>query len=350
MAVLVTGGGGYIGTHVCVELLNNGYDIVVVDNFTNSNVEGLKRVKDITGKSFKVYHIDLLNKRKLIDIFLENSIQSVIHLAGYKSVGESTKMPIKYYANNIISTIYLCEIMGIFNVKKIVFSSSATVYAPSENHQPITEEFPLGATNPYGRTKQIIEQFLQDLYQSDSSWNIEILRYFNPVGAHKSGLIGEDPNGTPNNLVPYLSRVAIGTLPVLSIFGNDYPTKDGTGIRDYIHVVDLALGHVFALRKVESLYGLEVFNLGTGKGNSVLEMVHNYEIASGRNIPYIIAPRRNGDVAVCFADVSKAGNELGWMAKRGLEEMCEDSWRWQRKNPNGYCATSITASEEEVAP
>ncbi|WP_042149816.1 UDP-glucose 4-epimerase GalE [Paucisalibacillus sp. EB02] len=336
MAILVTGGGGYIGTHVCVELLNHGYDIVVVDNFSNSSKEGIKRVREITGKSFKVYQIDLLSKRKLLDIFLQNSIDSVIHLAGYKSVGESTEKPIRYYANNIISTVNLCEIMKIFNVKQIVFSSSATVYEPSEHYQPISENFPLGATNPYGRTKQIIEQFFYDLSQSDSSWSIGILRYFNPIGAHTSGLIGEDPKGIPNNLVPYLARVAIGKLPVLSIYGDDYPTKDGTGIRDYIHVVDLALGHVYALRKVESTPGIDVYNLGTGKGYSVLEMIHNYEKASGRNIPYEIAPRRKGDVAVCYADASKARNELGWEAKRGLEEMCQDSWRWQQKNPNGY--------------
>jgi len=336
LAVLVTGGGGYIGTHVCVELLNHGYDIVVVHNFSNSSVEGIKRVKAITGKTFKIYQTDLLHKRKLIDIFEQNSIESVIHLAGYKSVGESTEKPIKYYANNIISTINLCEIMKEFDVEKIVFSSSATVYAPSNNHQPISENFPLGATNPYGRTKLIIEHFLYDLSQSDSNWSIGVLRYFNPVGAHSSGLIGEDPKGIPNNLVPYLARVAIGKLPVLSIFGDDYPTKDGTGVRDYIHVVDLAQGHVSALRKVESTTGIDRYNLGTGKGYSVLEMVHSYEKASGRKIPYEIAPRRNGDVAICYADPSKARNELGWVAKKGLKEMCQDSWNWQQNNPNGY--------------
>ncbi|MGG2063461.1 UDP-glucose 4-epimerase GalE [Bacillus sp. S14(2024)] len=335
MAILVTGGAGYIGSHTCVELLNSGYEIVVVDNLSNSSVESLKRVKEITEKPFKVYNENLLNREAIDEIFKENDIEAVIHFAGLKAVGESVAIPLTYYHNNITSTLILCDVMQKHNVKNMIFSSSATVYGVPET-SPITEEFPLSATNPYGQTKVMIEQILRDVAAADSEWSIALLRYFNPFGAHESGRIGENPNGIPNNLMPYVTQVAVGKLEELSIFGSDYPTKDGTGVRDYIHVVDLANGHVKALEKVLRTTGVEAYNLGTGNGYSVLEMVQAFEKVSGKTIPYKFTERRPGDVAVCFADSSKAERELGWKAKRGLEEMCADSWRWQSNNENGY--------------
>ncbi|MCU5378097.1 UDP-glucose 4-epimerase GalE [Bacillus cereus] len=335
MAILITGGAGYIGSHTCIELLNNNYKIIVVDNLSNSSIESLNRVKEITGKQFEFYKESVLNREKMNEIFLRNNIEAVIHFAGFKAVGESTTIPLTYYYNNIISTIILCDVMQKHNVKKFIFSSSATVYGIPKT-SPITEEFPLSVTNPYGQTKLMIEQIMRDVAKADDEWSIALLRYFNPFGAHKSGRIGEDPNGIPNNLMPYVTQVAVGKLKVLNIFGNDYPTKDGTGVRDYIHVVDLAKGHVRALEKVLETKGIEAYNLGTGKGYSVLEMVKAFEKVSGKKIPYKVIGRRPGDVAVCFADVSKAKRELGWEAEYGLEEMCVDSWRWQVKNKNGY--------------
>ncbi len=335
MEILVTGGAGYIGTHTCVELLNAGYDIVVVDNFSNSKPEALRRVQEITGKDFLFYEADLLDKEALNMIFAENEIEAVIHFAGLKAVGESVNLPLWYYDNNMTGTIRLCEVMKERGVKKLVFSSSATVYGMPER-VPIDEECSLGATNPYGRTKQMIEEILRDLHVSDHEWSVALLRYFNPIGAHKSGRIGEDPNGIPNNLLPYISQVAVGKLSELSVFGNDYPTPDGTGVRDYIHVVDLAIGHLRALEKILASNGVGAYNLGTGNGYSVLEIVSAFEQASGRNIPYKITARRPGDIGVCYADPTKAKLELGWAAERGIEEMCEDSWRWQSHNPNGY--------------
>ncbi|MTI88048.1 MAG: UDP-glucose 4-epimerase GalE [Balneolaceae bacterium] len=335
MNVLVTGGAGYIGSHTVLELLNEGHEVIVVDNLSNSSEESLRRVKDITGKDLTFYQQDLLNKKALDQIFSDHFIDSVIHFAGYKAVGESVEKPMKYYYNNLTSTLYLCEIMKKHQVKNIVFSSSATVYGDPET-VPITEDFPLSATNPYGRTKLFIEYILKDLYQSENSWNVALLRYFNPVGAHKSGLIGEDPNDIPNNLMPYISQVAVGKLEQLSVFGDDYPTPDGTGVRDYIHVVDLAIGHLKALEKLNSDPGLVIYNLGTGKGSSVLDMIKAFEKASGKKVPYTITERRSGDIASCYADPSKAEKELGWTAKRGVQEMCRDAWRWQSKNPEGY--------------
>ncbi len=335
MAILVTGGAGYIGSHTCVELLDNGYEIIVVDNLSNSKEEVLDRVRSITGKDFSFYKADLLNKEALEHIFAENSIDAVIHFAGLKAVGESVEQPLKYYHNNITGTLILAEVMNKYDVKKIVFSSSATVYGMPDE-MPISEGFPLGAINPYGQTKQMIEQILKDLSVSDEKWSIALLRYFNPIGAHSSGEIGEDPNGIPNNLMPYISLVAVGKLDELKVFGDDYPTSDGTGIRDYIHVVDLAKGHLKALEKVDSSRGAEAYNLGTGTGYSVLEMVSAFEKASGRKIPYQVVDRRPGDAAVSYANPSKAERELGWEAEKGLEEMCADSWRWQVNNPNGY--------------
>lgn len=335
LRILITGGAGYIGSHACVELLNNDYEIIVVDNFSNSSPESLNRISDITGKSFPNYQIDLLNKEKLEEVFKNYQIDAVIHFAGLKAVGESNIIPLEYYQNNVTGTIILCELMKKYNVKKLVFSSSATVYG-SPDQVPISERAMLGAVNPYGRTKQIIEDILKDLYNSDNNWSIALLRYFNPVGAHKSGLIGEDPKGTPNNLVPYISQVAVGKLLSLSIFGNDYPTADGTGIRDYIHVVDLAKGHLKALEKLEHENGVNAYNLGTGKGYSVLEMVKAFEKASGRKISYTIKERRPGDAAICYADPSKAKAELGWEAIMDIKDMCEDAWNWQKNNPNGY--------------
>ncbi len=335
MSILITGGAGYIGSHTAVELLEKGYEIVVVDNLINSSEESLNRVKKITGRDFKFYKSDLLDKESLRKIFKENNIDSVIHFAALKAVGESVSIPLRYYNNNLMSTLNLCEVMNEFNVKKLVFSSSATVYGNPET-VPISEDFPLSATNPYGRTKLMIEDILRDLYISDNSWNIALLRYFNPIGAHKSSLIGEDPKGIPNNLVPYIAQVACGKLHCLNVLGSDYPTKDGTGVRDYIHVVDLAEGHIKALEKLNSNPGIQAYNLGTGNGYSVLEVVQAYSKACGREIPCKIVERRPGDVASCYADTQKAKKELGFTAKRTIDDMCKDSWNWQSNNPNGY--------------
>ncbi|BDU50095.1 UDP-glucose 4-epimerase GalE [Haliovirga abyssi] len=332
---LVTGGAGYIGSHTCVELLNAGYDVIVADNFSNSKMESLNRVKEITGKDFKFYEVDILDYEKTERIFKENKIDGVIHFAGLKAVGESVEIPLRYYHNNITTTLILCEIMQKYNVKNLVFSSSATVYGDPER-VPITEDFSLHATNPYGRTKLMIEEILQDLYVAEKSFNIAILRYFNPIGAHKSGKIGEDPNGIPNNLLPYIAQVAVGKLKEVRVFGNDYPTIDGTGVRDYIHVVDLAKGHLKALEKLEGKPGIVTYNLGTGKGTTVLEMISAFEKACNKKIPYKIIERRAGDIAKCYADPEKAEKELNWKAEKGIEEMCKDSWNWQSKNPNGY--------------
>lgn len=336
MAILVTGGAGYIGSHTCIELLNAGYDVVVVDNLSNSCMESVKRVEEITGKKVTFYEEDILNRAGLEKIFEKESIDSVVHFAGLKAVGESVRKPLEYYQNNIAGTLVLCEVMRDHGVKNIVFSSSATVYGdPAEI--PITENCPKGVcTNPYGWTKSMLEQILTDLHTADAEWNVVLLRYFNPIGAHKSGKIGEDPKGIPNNLMPYVMQVAVGKLERLGVFGNDYDTPDGTGVRDYIHVVDLAAGHVKAVEKLKEKAGVSVYNLGTGHGYSVLQIVAAAEKACGHNIPYEIQPRREGDIATCYADPSKAEKELGWKAVRDLEEMCEDSWRWQQQNPNGY--------------
>ena len=337
MSILVTGGAGFIGSHTCVELLNAGYEVVVVDNLYNASEKALERVEQITGKKVTFYEADILDRDALNAIFDKEQIDSVIHFAGYKAVGESVRKPIEYYYNNITGTLILCDVMRKHNVKNIVFSSSATVYGDPA-FIPITEECPKGKiTNPYGQTKGMLEQVLTDIYVSDPEWKVVLLRYFNPIGAHKSGLIGEDPKGIPNNLVPYVAQVAIGKLKCLGVFGNDYDTPDGTGVRDYIHVVDLAKGHVAAIKKVEETEpGVLIYNLGTGKGYSVLDVVHAFEKACGKEIPYEIKPRRAGDIATCYADPTKAKNELGWVAQYGIEEMCEDSWRWQTMNPNGY--------------
>jgi UDP-glucose 4-epimerase len=334
MKILVTGGAGYIGSHTCVELLKNGYDIAVVDNLSNSSVEALNRVKSITGRDFKFYKEDLVDENSVEAIFNSEDIDGVIHFASLKAVGESVALPLEYYRNNLFSTLALCRVMARHSVKNIVFSSSATVYGDSE--APVTEDTPLSATNPYGQTKLMIEQILRDLYISDKTWNIAILRYFNPVGAHDSGLIGEDPNGIPNNLMPYIAQVAAGKLRELKVYGNDYPTPDGTGVRDYIHVTDLSLGHIKALEKLQGKPGVVTYNLGTGLGHSVLEMVSAYGRACGREIAYKIIGRRPGDVAVSYADTSKAERELGWKAVCSIDAMCADSWRWQTKNPDGY--------------
>ena len=336
MSVLITGGAGYIGSHTCVELLNAGYDIIILDNFYNSKPESIKRIREITKKDFNFYRCDLRDKGRLRSIFNLEKIDAVIHFAGMKAVGESCEIPLTYYDNNIWGTVNLLQVMQEYKCKKIVFSSSATVYGVS-NTSPLREDMPTGnLTSPYGRTKLMIEHILRDLYASDNEWGISILRYFNPIGAHKSGLIGEDPSGIPNNLMPFITKVAVGKLPKLSVFGSDYPTPDGTCIRDYIHVVDLAIGHVKALEHLSGKTGVETYNLGTGKGYSVLDVIKAFEEASGVKIRYDIAPRRSGDIPLMYADVSKATNELGWEAKRGLIEMCEDSWRWQSQNPNGY--------------
>lgn len=335
MAILVTGGAGYIGSHTCVELLNAGEEVIIVDNFSNSKPESLSRIKEITGKEFLFYEVDLLNHEAIAEVFAENKIEAVIHFAGLKAVGESVSIPIRYYHNNITSTLILCDVMQSYGVKNLVFSSSATVYGmPKE--MPITEDYPLSTTNPYGSTKLMIEQILKDIYVADSGWSIALLRYFNPIGAHESGRIGEDPSGIPNNLMPYITQVAIGKLDKLQVFGNDYSTIDGTGVRDYIHVVDLARGHLKALDKVRDTNGVEAYNLGTGMGYSVLQLVSAFEKASGKEVTYEIVERRPGDVAKCFADPSKAKKELGWKAEKGILEMCLDSWRWQECNPNGY--------------
>ncbi len=336
MAILVTGGAGYIGSHTCVELLNAGYEVVVIDNLYNSSEKALERVEQITGKSVKFYQGDLLNREDIEKVFENEAIDSVIHFAGLKAVGESVSKPLEYYHNNITGTLILCDVMRNHGCKKIVFSSSATVYGDPA-FVPITEECPKGQiTNPYGQTKGMLEQILTDLHVGDSEWRVILLRYFNPIGAHKSGLIGEDPKGIPNNLVPYIAQVAVGKLEKLGVFGNDYPTPDGTGVRDYIHVVDLAVGHVKAIEKLASVDGVEIYNLGTGNGYSVLDVLHAYEKACGKTLPYEIKARRPGDIPTCYADASKAKNELGWVAERGIEEMCEDSYRWQSMNPDGY--------------
>jgi UDP-glucose 4-epimerase len=335
VAILVTGGAGYIGSHTIVELVESGYEVVVIDNFSNSNPESLKRVSEITGRSFKVYNMNILDRNGLEKVFSENNIHAVIHFAGYKSVGESVAKPLHYYHNNISGTVILLETMQKYNVKSLVFSSSATVYGFPKT-VPISEDFPLRATNPYGRTKLMIEEILADLFIANHEWSISILRYFNPIGAHPSGQIGENPKGIPNNLIPYISKVAVGDLNELTIFGADYPTHDGTGVRDYVHVTDLAIGHLRALEKNSSATGISTYNLGTGNGYSVLEMVAAFEKTCGKNIPYKTADRRPGDVAVCYASPLKAGRELNWFATKGIEEMCADSWRWQSSNRNGY--------------
>lgn len=333
--VLVTGGAGFIGSHTSVELLNAGYDIIILDNFVNSKPESLKRIKELTGKDFKFYQADIRDEEAMTKVFAENKIDAVIHFAGLKSVPQSIKEPLNYYDNNIAGTVCLCRVMDKAGCKKLVFSSSATVYG-SKNPSPLREDMPTGGTtNPYGTTKYFIEQILQDLCISDSEWGVSILRYFNPIGAHKSGRIGEEPNGIPGNLMPYITQVAIGKLECLNVCGNDYPTPDGTGVRDYIHVVDLALGHIKALDRLLKVKGCEVYNLGTGKGYSVLDVVKAFEKASGIKINYRIAPRRAGDVACCYADATKAKEVLGWQAQYDIDDMCADSWRWQSQNPNG---------------
>lgn len=334
MAVLISGGTGFIGSHTCVELINAGYDIVVADNLCNSKKEVLDRLKTITGKTIKFYEIDLRDKKALDNIFKQEKIDSVIHFAGLKAVGESVAKPLEYYDNNLISTLVLCEVMRENNCKKLVFSSSATVYGTQEE-MPLREDMPLGAINPYGKTKLFIEEILRDLAVSEE-WSIALLRYFNPIGAHESGLIGEDPNGIPNNLMPYILQVAVGRLKELSVFGDDYNTPDGTGVRDYIHVVDLARGHVKAVDYVLRATGCEAFNLGTGKGTSVLELKNAFEKASGKTVPFKIVARRPGDLATVYALPTKAKEVLGWQAEFDVERMCVDTWRWQEKNPMGY--------------
>ncbi len=335
MKVLVTGGAGYIGSHTSVQLLEAGYEVVIIDNLCNSSAEAVNRIGELAGKKPAFYEADLRDEDVLDKIFTEHKIDSVIHFAGLKAVGESVEKSLLYYENNIGSTISLCKAMKKYGVKKLVFSSSATVYGMPKT-VPIKEDFPLSCTNPYGRTKLMIEEILRDLYVSDSEWDIALLRYFNPVGAHKSGRIGEDPKDIPNNLMPYISQVAIGRLEYLRVFGNDYDTPDGTGVRDYIHVEDLAFGHLKALEKLESNPGVVVYNLGTGNGYSVLEMRAAFEKACGRPVPFKICDRRPGDIATCYADPALAEKELGFVAKRGIDEMCEDTWRWQQQNPNGY--------------
>jgi UDP-glucose 4-epimerase len=335
MNILVTGGAGYIGSHTCVELLEAGHGVVVVDNLSNSKEESLNRVRRITDKTLEFYKVDLLDRNALSSIFKSHEIDAVIHFAGLKAVGESVSIPLQYYHNNITGTLTLCEVMEENEVRNMVFSSSATVYG-DPHKVPITEDFPLSATNPYGRTKLMIEEILKDLHTSNDNWNIVFLRYFNPVGAHPSGQIGEDPNGTPNNLLPYISQVAIGKLSQVSVFVNNYPTIDGTGVRDYIHVVDLAIGHLKALDRTLSKSGVSIYNLGTGQGYSVLEMIEAFQKASGKSIPYKIVDRRPGDIASCYSDPTKAKDNLGWTAERDINQMCEDAWRWQTNNPNGY--------------
>lgn len=329
--ILVTGGAGFIGSHTCVELLGSGYEVAIIDNFCNSSPDVLDKIREITKKDFKFYEADLLDREKVEKIFEENKIDAVIHFAGLKAVGESVEKPMEYYHNNIGSTLILTETMAKYGCKKIVFSSSATVYG-SPKTVPIKEDFPLHTTNPYGSTKLMIENILTDIHTADNEWSITLLRYFNPIGAHKSGLIGENPNGIPNNLVPYISQVAIGIRDHLNVFGDDYDTPDGTGVRDYIHVVDLALGHIKAVEKISDTAGVKIYNLGTGKGYSVLEVLHAYEKACGKTLKYEIAPRRSGDIAMCYADTEKSKTELGWTAARGIDEMCEDSWRFTQMN------------------
>ena len=337
MRILVTGGAGYIGSHTCIELLNQGQEVVVVDNLCNSSEESLNRVKQITGKDVTFYKADLLDKAAMEEIFSKETVDAVIHFAGLKAVGESVAKPLEYYHNNITGTLVLCDVMRNHGVKKIIFSSSATVYGDPA-FVPITEDCPKGKiTNPYGQTKSMLEQILTDLHTADPEWSVILLRYFNPVGAHESGLIGEDTAGIPNNLTPYITQVAVGKLKEVGVFGNDYDTPDGTGVRDYIHVVDLAIGHVKAVDKLaQSEPDVRIYNLGTGKGFSVLQMIEAFSKACGKQIPYAIKPRRPGDIAECYADAALAKKELGWEAERGIDEMCEDSWRWQSNNPNGY--------------
>lgn len=336
MNVLVTGGMGYIGSHTCVELLERGHEVIIVDNLCNSSAEAAKRIEAITGKAPKFYELDVRDEEKLTKVFQENTIDCVIHFAGLKAVGESVAKPALYYDNNLNSTITLCRVMERFDCKKLIFSSSATVYS-ADNTMPLTEDSKTGnCTNPYGWTKYIGERILTDICKADPEWSVVLLRYFNPVGAHESGLMGEDPKGIPNNLMPYISQVAVGKLKQLSVFGNDYPTHDGTGVRDYIHVVDLARGHVCAIDYLMGHTGAEPINLGTGTGYSVLDMVHAFEEASGAAVPYQIVARRPGDIATCYADPKKSASALGWKAERNLVDMCRDSYHWQSKNPNGY--------------
>ena len=336
MAILVTGGSGYIGSHTCVELLNAGLDIVVLDNFSNSSPKALDRVRELTSKDFPAYNCDIRDFDGLCKVFENEKIDSVIHFAGLKAVGESTEQPMMYYENNVVGTLTICKVMEKYGCKKIVFSSSATVYG-NENASPLNEEMRTGGvTNPYGRTKYMIEEILKDFAVADNEWGIVLLRYFNPIGAHKSGRIGENPNGIPNNLMPYITQVAIGKREFLSVYGDDYDTPDGTGVRDYIHVVDLALGHLKALDAIADNSGVFVYNLGTGNGYSVLDIVKAFEKASGKPLPYKIVDRRPGDIATCYSNPEKALRELNWRAQRGIDEMCEDSWRWQSNNPNGY--------------
>ena len=336
MSILITGGAGFIGSHTAVEFLNAGYDIVIVDNYCNSNPKALDRIKQITGKDFPAYEVDMCDKEAFEKVFIENpSIDSAIHFAGLKAVGESVQKPGLYYYNNLVSTLNLVELLAKYDAKKIVFSSSATVYGMPKT-VPIREDFPLSTTNPYGETKLMIERILKDIWVADNEWSVSILRYFNPIGAHKSGLIGENPRGIPNNLLPYVAKVAAGQLACLSVYGDDYDTKDGTGVRDYIHVVDLAKAHLKALERAEKVQGVEHFNVGTGTGYSVLEVVRAYEKASGLKVNYKIVDRRPGDIAACYADPKKAYEVLGWKAENGIEEMCCDLANWMRKNPNGY--------------
>ncbi len=335
MSILVTGGAGYIGSHTCVELLNAGKSVIIVDNFSNSKPEAVQRIEEITGKSVHLYTADILDKEAMEGIFQENDIEAVIHFAGLKAVGESVRMPIAYYHNNISGTLVLCDVMRRYECKRMVFSSSATVYG-NPHRTPIQEDFPLSATNPYGRTKLMIEEILRDLHVADDTWSISLLRYFNPIGAHESGRIGEDPSGIPNNLMPYITQVAIGKLEKLSVFGNDYDTHDGTGVRDYIHVVDLAKGHLAALEYIMQNQTVEAVNLGTGTGYSVLDLVKAFEKATDVEVAYEIAPRRPGDIATCYADPSKALELYGWKTEKDIEQMCKDSWNWQSNNPQGY--------------
>ena len=336
MAILVTGGAGYIGSHTVVELLNCGYDVVVCDNLSNSSEKSLERVEEITGKKVKFYLADILDRDAMVNIFKNEKIDLVIHFAGLKAVGESVAKPWEYYNNNITGTLVLVDVMKEFGCKNIIFSSSATIYG-NPAFIPITEECPKGVcTNPYGWTKSMLEQILGDIQKADSEWNVVILRYFNPIGAHKSGRIGENPNGIPNNLMPYITQVAVGKRAELGVFGNDYDTHDGTGVRDYIHVVDLARGHVCAIKMIKENAGLKIYNLGTGNGYSVLDIVNNFEAATGVKVPYSIKERRPGDIATCYSSAELAKNELGWVAEYGIREMCEDAWRWQKNNPNGY--------------
>ena len=335
MAILVTGGAGYIGSHSVVLLLESGYDVVILDNFSNASAESVRRMEKITGKMPVLIEGDIRSRNDLEKVFKEHIIDAVIHFAGLKAVGESVEEPLMYYKNNVCGTVQLCEVMAEYGCRSIVFSSSATVYGDPHT-VPIKEDFPLCATNPYGRSKLMVEDILRDLYRSDDRWRIVLLRYFNPVGAHQSGLIGEDPNGVPNNLMPFIAQTAVGKREKLSIFGNDYDTHDGTGVRDYIHVVDLAEGHLKALERISDLDDVLTVNLGTGEGYSVLDMLKAFEQASGKQIPYHFAPRRKGDIAICYADPSYAKEVLGWEATRGIEQMCEDTWRWQKRNPEGY--------------